>query len=384
MTIPYIINSTGIVLFVDGRPIDIPNDDIRYSDVLSAAISNDDEQLRSLIEKSEDAVIIEEIKAITVNSEYFGDLEIITASDGTASVKYKTVELPGCLRDKLIALYRDGCTDFSHYYMFCEKLLANPSENSREQLYRFLDNRNLPITQDGNFIAYKGLDSDMISIHGNINTHVLSGERLYDGRIKNNIGDTIRVRVADVQTDPDIGCSTGLHVGSYEYASDFGKIVVAVEVNPSHVISVPNDCNCQKCRVSEYKVLNIVSSTYNTADVIVNEDATVNETENVSRVAETGSKVLNRDNNYERYREAIDRNINNHMVDVYDNDIIVMPVDPAVTYDATYPEATTIAQLCSSVGRKEGIKSSTMLNILLNLGYTLKLNNSIGKTIVTF
>lgn len=384
MNIPYIVNSNGIVLFIDGRPIDINNTDIRYSDILNAAVSNNESRLLSLINKSEDEIIVDEIKATVTNSEYFGDLEIITSSDGKATVKYKTIELPDCLRDKLISLYREGCTDFSHYYMFCEKLLANPSDNSREQLYQFLDTRNLPITQDGNFIAYKGLDHNMISIHGNLKTTVLSGERLCDGRIKNNIGDIIRVRVADVETNPDVACSTGLHVGSYAYARNFGNIVVAVEVNPAHVISVPNDCNYGKCRVSEYKVLNVVTSTYNTADVIVNDDATVSETENVARITETSETVLNRDNNYEQYREAIDRNIRNHMVDVDDDKVRVMPYEDGVTYDATYPEATTIAQLCSSVGRNDNINSSTMMNILLTLGYTLKLNNSVGKTIVVF
>lgn len=365
MNIPYIIKGTGITLFIDGRPVDIETTDFRYTDALSAAIAHDSDKLLEVISRCEARFAVKEAIASIEKTAIFGDLDIITSKTGEVTVTYKMTALPQCLQDKLVDLWRNGCTDFSHYYMFCEKLLANPSEHSRQQLYTFLDGQSLPITQDGNFIAYKGLSYNMVSVHGNPDTTVLSGERLSDGRIKNNVGDIIRVRAADVETNPDIFCSTGLHVGSYDYASRFGQIAVAVEVNPAHVISVPTDCSCQKCRVSEYKVLNVVKDEYTTAEVVVNTDASISTVAGTTRQMADGSikqftDVVTEGADYSQYREAIDRNIRNHGYQ------------------------TNIAQLCGSVGRKNNINRATMLSILLQLGYTVDVKPEIGNSIVTF
>lgn len=391
MNIPYIINGDGITLFINGRPTVISITDCRYEDTIDAVMSNDNSKLEELANSTESSNIIDNIRKMQRITESYGDLDIIQEEDGTCSVYYKTVRLPECITNKLITLWKEGCTDFSHYYMFCEKLLANPSKNSREQLYTFLSGQNLPITQDGNFIAYKGIREDMVSINGNEETTVLSGERLDGGYIKNNVGDTIRVRVADVESDPDIACGTGLHVGSYSYASNFGKIVVAVEVNPAHVISVPTDCNCQKCRVSEYKVLNIVQVDYTKSSVTVNADATVVEDVTDPRVGQDTIKTLSTADNYNKYTKAIERNIENHYVisrgdiaNVYsykDNQLVTLTDTPY----KMHPHTTTIAQLCGSVGRKEGINRSTMLAILLALGFTVVVNEkNFGSSLVTY
>lgn len=54
--------------------------------------------------------------------------------------------------------------------------MANPSETSREELYDFLSYRELPITSEGTFIAYKGVGENMYSLHGNAETRVLQGK----------------------------------------------------------------------------------------------------------------------------------------------------------------------------------------------------------------
>ena len=67
----------------------------------------------------------------------------------------------------------------------------------------------------------------------------------------------IEVERNGVCDDKNIGCSSGLHAGSVQYATDFGAggKVVLVEINPADVVSVPEDCNCQKLRACKYKVV---------------------------------------------------------------------------------------------------------------------------------
>jgi hypothetical protein len=71
-----------------------------------------------------------------------------------------------------------------------------------------------------------------------------------------------------VEHNPARACASGLHVGTWEYASSFGNGVTAVvKVNPRDVVSVPTDCNGQKMRVSRYKVVEYVDEAHNTAVV---------------------------------------------------------------------------------------------------------------------
>ena len=68
------------------------------------------------------------------------------------------------LQTRLIELLQDGHTNLDSYYKFLENVYANPSRNSREQLYRFIAHRGLPIVSDGEtcrlYIGYKGVSAD--------------------------------------------------------------------------------------------------------------------------------------------------------------------------------------------------------------------------------
>lgn len=362
MNIPYVTTGTKWTFYVNGKPTVITEDDIRYDEIIAATMAGDNDKLEELLKTSTKDIISNQIITEITN---FGDLKFTNMTyengDITTEILYKGRILPTILGDKLISLWKDGCTDFAHYFAFIDNLLANPSDRAREELYSFLEAANLPISQNGTFIAYKGLRDDMTSVHGNTNTTVLSGERLDDGRIKNNVGDIIQVRVEDVDPNRNNYCSCGLHVGSYSYASGFASTVISVEVNPADVVSVPSDCGCQKCRVSKYKVLAKVSEKHTTPDVVVNADNTVVETNNTQKRDIKSKQVDNSRvdallKNPSKTREAIDRNISSHTIE--DNKGFTRV-------------GTTIGQLCSSVGRKLSISRTEMFNVLLKLGYTI-------------
>ncbi len=120
---------------------------------------------------------------------------------------------------------------------------------------QFLEYKELPITEDGCFLAYKGVQTDYFSSSGNVNTKVIQGTVNSSGQIFNGVGEVIEVRRRDVDDDRNKHCSHGLHCGSLDYARGFASKLVVVKVNPADVVSVPNDCSCQKCRVSKYEVI---------------------------------------------------------------------------------------------------------------------------------
>jgi hypothetical protein len=127
---------------------------------------------------------------------------------------------------------------------FLENLYNNPSHNSRAQLYQFLEHKNMPITEDGCFLAYKSVDENYMDHH--------------TGKFSNRVGQILTIARRSVDDNPENGCSYGFHAGSLEYASNFGggeRRVVIVKINPEDVVSVPNDCEFQKLRTAKYEVV---------------------------------------------------------------------------------------------------------------------------------
>ncbi len=137
---------------------------------------------------------------------------------------------------------------------FFKRLDLSTSRRAIQELFGFLENRNMPITPRGTFLGYKGVQNDYFSRHGNLATRVIRGMVNEKGQIHNPVGAYIQVDVRDVCDDARNGCAEGLHVGSLGYARTWSDRVVIVEVDPKHVVSVPFNEH-QKLRVSEYLVV---------------------------------------------------------------------------------------------------------------------------------
>lgn len=128
---------------------------------------------------------------------------------------------------------------------FLKRLMKNPSMNSVEQLYPFMEHVGLQITSEGMIIAYKGVRDNYYDCHS--------------GTIRNMPGDSPEsLRRNEVDDDPDVGCSYGYHVGSWQYAHTFGRRVMRVLVDPAEIVSVPHECANQKVRCTYYEVLDEV------------------------------------------------------------------------------------------------------------------------------
>ena len=137
----------------------------------------------------------------------------------------------------------DACTDISAWMKFIDKLMQNPSYNSRNQLYKFLEHRNMPITPEGDVIGYKGVTDDYKDI--------------YSGRFDNSVGCINEMDRSDVDDSVDHGCSAGFHIGSHDYADSWGANgrLMKVEFNPKDAVSVPHCSDYAKLRVCRYKVI---------------------------------------------------------------------------------------------------------------------------------
>lgn len=126
---------------------------------------------------------------------------------------------------------------------FWEKLQKNPSFRSVNQLWPFLNQKGIPLTKDGNFLAYKAVRSDYRDVHS--------------GAYDNSPGRTNEMPRNQISDDPDVACHEGFHVGALEYARSFhsGGHIVVCEIDPADVVCVPKDSSQRKMRVCKYKVI---------------------------------------------------------------------------------------------------------------------------------
>lgn len=159
--------------------------------------------------------------------------------------------LSSVLAAKIIQAKKMGL-EYGPLVNFAERLVDNPSAYSREQLFSFLERHDFKIQENGTFIGYKGVGMDGRSVHSG--TAYVDGKKI-TGKIPYEEGSEVTMPRDKVNHDPRHGCSTGLHIGSYQYANSFGSKLLTVEVDPVDVVSVPLDSNYQKIRSSRLVVL---------------------------------------------------------------------------------------------------------------------------------
>jgi len=149
------------------------------------------------------------------------------------------------LSRRIITLMNEGF-DISPFTKFMENLFRNPSNRAVNETYGFLEACNLPITENGTFLAYKKITKDY--------------KDCYTKTIDNSIGAVPEVPRNKVDEDSNRTCSYGLHVASYSYMAHYpGDRIVICEVDPADVVAVPSDYNNAKMRVCKYKVVNEVN-----------------------------------------------------------------------------------------------------------------------------
>lgn len=225
-SLSYIITESGITAIINGETHTITSDNASYNEVLAAIIAKEDAEYIADLFRTANA-----IKRYTK-----GAVEI--SNDGTA-LFYKGVEINNVVVDRILKFMTAGLP-VDPLIAFLERLLANPSRRSIDELYKFLEHENLPITESGTFLAYKGVRDDYTDVHS--------------GTFDNTPGNTHEMARNAVDDDARRDCSNGFHVGSLEYATGFGPRTVIVEVDPADVVSVPySDAN--KLRTSKYTVI---------------------------------------------------------------------------------------------------------------------------------
>lgn len=161
------------------------------------------------------------------------------------------VKVHNVLVDVIINMAREGF-NIEPMKKFLSNLLRNPSSSAVEELYDFIQQAELPITEDGCFIAYKIVKDDYMDI--------------YTGTIDNSVGAVVSMPRFKVDDNRKSTCSSGLHFCSKGYLDKYGSNqrdsdrVVLVKINPKDVVSIPIDYQNAKGRCCSYTVISDITT----------------------------------------------------------------------------------------------------------------------------
>lgn len=209
------------------------------------------------VEKAKEAIRVgdfEQVFSMTVRG-VVENVAKTTAEDGlSVSIKGGEVYysyagreevLHNALCDRMIAMVQQGF-DVKPLMRFLDNLMKNPSKTSVDELYLFLERTNLPITDDGHFIAYK-------IVRDNYASHA-------DASFMNEVGTVVEMRRNDVDEDRNRTCSYGLHFCSKDYLGSYGNVngdtdrLLLLKINPADVVTIPSDYNNAKGRACKYLI----------------------------------------------------------------------------------------------------------------------------------
>ena len=223
---PFILTEQSLTVVINGKAQTMNNDHVNWDAAVAAVKAEEFDNLEDLFDIA---------KAVP------------NYSDGNITVEHGMVyhdgeEIHNHVVERLLHFMKEGLP-YQPLVHFLDKLMENPSRRAINELYTFLEHKNMPLTPEGNFLAYKSVNNDFRDWH--------------TGNYSNKVGDVQEMKRSSVCDDVDQGCSAGFHAGSVEYARGFGSggNLMIVEINPADVVSVPKCSDCQKLRTSKYKVV---------------------------------------------------------------------------------------------------------------------------------
>jgi len=231
MSVPFMWVDGNLTVILKNKAHQVIPDHTNYKLILEALPTATEDELLELVD-------IE--KAIATFSQ--GQVSIVNGK-----VMFEGEEVHGSISKRIIEFMSKGLP-FQPLVNFLENLMKNPSMQSQQELYDFLEHENLPVTEDGCFLAYKAVNSDF--------------KDKWRGTFDNKVGQVCEMRRAKVDDNRGRGCSAGLHAGALNYVANYGSVdagdnIVIVKINPEDVVSVPSDCNCEKLRTCKYEVVGL-------------------------------------------------------------------------------------------------------------------------------
>ena len=237
MGVVYVVTGSAVNLTIDGKMQVLHKSHTNYEKVVGILKSGnvDEKVLTELLNPAK-----------KINEFGQGKLKVkdgvivYTGEDGDVNIA-----VDDSLIKRIETMMEEGF-DVKPLVAFFENLMLNPSSHAVLGLYKFLESNELPLTDDGCFLAYKKVRFDFKDIR--------------TGTMDNSVGKTVTMLRNQVDDNYNNTCSRGLHFASFAYARDFYSKdaedhMLILKVNPADVVAFPNDYKNAKGRTCRYEVI---------------------------------------------------------------------------------------------------------------------------------
>ncbi len=132
---------------------------------------------------------------------------------------------------------------YEYLLKFLDNLKLNPDAYSRLNLFKFLQQTGIKITENGYIAGVKSVGQDYTSHH--------------DKKTLHKVGTFVSYPREKCDSDPNTACGSGLHSGGSNYVNSLGgsssHILVTI-THPRDVVCVPKDSSYQKMRSCLYYI----------------------------------------------------------------------------------------------------------------------------------
>lgn len=259
--IPFIMQGKNIILAIDNKPYTINEAHISYDKIVLAIKSKNWAVIPTLVDAT-----------VAITNYVKGNFELRNG------VFFRNGEaIHGVVGERVVQMYSEGF-DVNPILNFIDNVELNPSSRAVTELYGFLEKSNLPLTDDGCFLAYKRVRDDYLDVYSGTVLNKPLSEMTTVERFNysvaggvTNAGVTVSIEDGEtvvtmprnkVDDEASRTCSHGLHFCSIDYLSHFGgERIVVLKINPKDVVSIPVDYNNAKGRCCSYKVVGEVEDT---------------------------------------------------------------------------------------------------------------------------
>jgi len=232
MNVAYIITEDCLNLYLDGKPFMVNSGHCNFDLIIKKLKDKDYDGLESLVDIPSSIANATQGKVVIVEDKIY----------------YNGKEVHNVIVERILAFIKNDLP-FEPLVLFLENLLSNPTTTAIDELYLFLEKGQLPLTDDGHFLAYKKVNNDYRSFVPSPET----GE-YFD----HSVGSIVSEDRSVVDTNRNATCSRGLHFCSLNYLPHYyggnGRVMI-LKINPRDVVSIPSDYSNSKGRACHYEVI---------------------------------------------------------------------------------------------------------------------------------
>lgn len=233
------------LFFADGNSEILPQENFRTLDIM--------DKITAKLSAGEAATIdLEEFSIAKKIEEMTNGVVKATenlAGDVTLTIGDKTVN-GASLSHHIERAALDGAKGFT---AFMKKFSEIKRQHTSDELLKFMETADLPITDDGSILGYKILEERPENAPDLVDPH--------SGKVRQKLGSLVFMPDSKVDDNRRVACSTGLHIAARSYISGFWgsrRRLCLVKIQPKDVIAVPLN-ETSKMRVSAYHIVKVLS-----------------------------------------------------------------------------------------------------------------------------